>query len=84
MSTSRVVLSMVTFIFVTSLFVEGGSDIFLQFIDKKLFDELIILQTPVNLGIGLDGIPFSVLQKLKKISDESLGEDRKIVYRLNT
>jgi diaminohydroxyphosphoribosylaminopyrimidine deaminase/5-amino-6-(5-phosphoribosylamino)uracil reductase len=69
---------------ITSLLVEGGSDIFLQFIDQKLFDELIILQTPVNLGKGLDGIPFSVLQKLKKISDELLGEDRKIVYRLNT
>jgi len=45
---------------------------------------LIILQAPVKLGKGLDGIPDPFLGKLNKINDEPLGKDRKIVYRLNT
>ncbi|MCG6959060.1 bifunctional diaminohydroxyphosphoribosylaminopyrimidine deaminase/5-amino-6-(5-phosphoribosylamino)uracil reductase RibD [bacterium BMS3Abin03] len=69
---------------ITSLFVEGGSNIFSQFIDQKLFDELIILQAPVKLGKGVDGIPDSILRKLNKISDEQIGKDRKFTYRFNT
>lgn len=69
---------------ITSLFVEGGGNIFSQFVEQKLFDELIILQAPLKLGKGLNGIPASFLRKLNKINDEPLGEDRKIVYRLNT
>ncbi len=69
---------------IASLFIEGGGNIFSQFVDQKLFDELIILQASVKLGKGLNGIPDSILQKLSKITDEPLGEDRKIFYRLNT
>ena len=69
---------------ITSLFVEGGGNIFSQFIDQKLFDEVIILQAFVKLDKGLDGIPDSTLRKLNKISDEQLGDDRKFIYRLYT
>jgi len=69
---------------ITSLFVEGGSNIFSQFIDQKLFDELIILQAPLKLGKGVDGIPDSTLLKLNKIGDEQIGKDRKFTYRFNT
>ena len=69
---------------ITSLFVEGGSNIFSQFVDQKLFDELIILQAPLKLGNGVDGIPDSTLLKLNKIRDEQIGKDRKFTYRFNT
>ncbi|MBT8386236.1 MAG: dihydrofolate reductase family protein, partial [Ignavibacteria bacterium] len=66
---------------ITSLFVEGGSEVFSQFIDGNYFDELIILQAPITLGRGVNGIPTSSLDQLNKISSEKIGEDLKLVYR---
>ena len=66
---------------ITSLFVEGGADILSQFIDGNYFDEIIILQAPITLGEGVDGISTSLLSHLKEISTEKLGVDLKSVYR---
>ena len=66
---------------ITSLFVEGGRNIFSQFIDGNYFDEVIILQAPITLGKGVNGIPTSSLLHLKKISSEKIGEDLKLVYK---
>ena len=66
---------------ITSLFVEGGADIFSQFMDGNLFNEIIILQAPITLGKGVDGISISSLDHLKKISSEKIGEDLKLVYK---
>ncbi len=68
---------------ITSLFVEGGSSIFSQFIDRNYFDEFIILQAPITLGKGLNGVPTSSLHHLKKISSEKIDKDLKIVYKKN-
>jgi len=66
---------------ITSLFVEGGGNIFSQFIDGNNFDEIIILQAPINLGKGVNGVPTSSLDHLKKISSEKIGKDLKLVYK---
>jgi diaminohydroxyphosphoribosylaminopyrimidine deaminase/5-amino-6-(5-phosphoribosylamino)uracil reductase len=66
---------------ITSLFVEGGSNIFSQFIDANYFDEIIILEAPITLGKGVNGIPVSSLHHLKKISSEKIGKDLKSVYK---
>lgn len=66
---------------ITSLFVEGGSNIFSQFIDGNYFDEIIILQAPITLEKGVNGIPTSSLLHLKKISSEKIGKDIKLVYK---
>jgi len=66
---------------ITSLFVEGGADIFSQFVDGNYFDEIIILQAPISLGKGLNGIPISSLDHLIKISSEKIGKDLKLVYK---
>ncbi len=68
---------------ITSLFVEGGSSIFSQFIDRNYFDEIIILQAPITLGKGVNGVPTSSLLHLKKISSEKIGKDIKLVYKKN-
>jgi len=66
---------------ITSLFVEGGSNIFSQFIYGSYFDEIIILQAPITLGKGVNGVSISSLDHLKKISSEKIGKDLKLVYR---
>jgi diaminohydroxyphosphoribosylaminopyrimidine deaminase/5-amino-6-(5-phosphoribosylamino)uracil reductase len=66
---------------ITSLFVEGGGNIFSQFIDANYFDEIIILHAPVTLGKGVNGIPSSSLAHLRKISSEKIGNDFKYVYK---
>ena len=66
---------------ITSLFVEGGADIFSQFMDGQYFNEIIILQAPITLGKGLNGISTSSLLNLNKISSEKIGKDLKLNYR---
>ncbi len=68
---------------ITSLFVEGGSNIFSQFIEGNYFDEIIILEASITLGKGVNGIPTSSLLHLKKISSENIGDDLKLVYKKN-
>ena len=65
---------------IISVMVEGGANIFNQFIEKDLFDDIIILQAPKILG---DGIGLSNLRKIKKLplkTSQKLGEDIKLVY----
>ncbi|HLG31861.1 MAG TPA: bifunctional diaminohydroxyphosphoribosylaminopyrimidine deaminase/5-amino-6-(5-phosphoribosylamino)uracil reductase RibD [Ignavibacteriaceae bacterium] len=66
---------------ISSLFIEGGSNIFSQFITEKLFDELIILQAPVVLGKGLSAISGSVNISLNTIDTVKLGKDIKMTFR---
>jgi len=66
---------------ITSLFVEGGADSFSQFMDGQYFNEIIILQAPITLGKGLNGISTSSLLNLNKISSEKIGKDLKLVYK---
>ncbi|MBT8380116.1 MAG: bifunctional diaminohydroxyphosphoribosylaminopyrimidine deaminase/5-amino-6-(5-phosphoribosylamino)uracil reductase RibD [Ignavibacteria bacterium] len=68
---------------ITSLLVEGGADIFTQFIQKELFDELIVLQSPNILGRGIYSQNIQKLKKLELLSTSKLGEDIKLVYGKN-
>lgn len=65
---------------ISSLLVEGGSEIFSQFIMKDLFDEIIILQAPKILG---QAVGYSFNKKMKNLKLKSLsklGEDVKLIY----
>jgi len=64
---------------VSSLLVEGGRQIFSQFISQDLFDEIIILQSPKIFGKGITAFETNGTKKLKIKKTERLGEDLKIV-----
>jgi riboflavin biosynthesis pyrimidine reductase len=49
--------------------------------DGQYFNEIIILQAPITLGKGLNGISTSSLLNLNKISSEKIGKDLKLVYK---
>jgi len=66
---------------ITSLFIEGGSNIFSQFIEGNYFDEIIILQVPLTLGRGVNGIEISSLNELKKVGSDNIGKDLKLIYQ---
>ncbi len=82
---------------ITSVFVEGGAQIFNQFIEQKLFDELVILEAPILIREGIKPFPewmsrfvgspsedsrgFLLRQVLQLKSVEKLGVDEKRVYR---
>jgi len=68
---------------ITSLLVEGGQQIFSQFISQELFDEIIILQSPKILGKGISAFETNGTKKLKIKETERLGEDLKIVLVSN-
>ena len=65
---------------INSVLVEGGQEIFFQFFNHNLFDELIILQSPKILGNGLSSLDSTDLKKLHPTEIKRLGEDSKIVY----
>ena len=65
---------------ITSLLVEGGADIFTQFLEKDLFDDIIILQSPKILGRGVKSSNIKKMKNLKLITVEKLGSDIKMVY----
>ena len=77
----RLLLSKLNDLNIQSVFVEGGREIFSQFISESLFDELIILQAPIILGKGIDAFDVSLQSQLKLSSAEKIGEDQKLVYR---
>jgi len=77
----RSLLSKLNDLNIQSVFVEGGKEIFSQFISERLFDELIILQAPIILGKGVDAFDASLQSQLKLFSAEKIGEDQKLVYR---
>jgi diaminohydroxyphosphoribosylaminopyrimidine deaminase/5-amino-6-(5-phosphoribosylamino)uracil reductase len=68
---------------ITSVLVEGGRDIFTQFLEQGLYDEIIIFQTPKILGSGISAFNQKKLKKLKLIEVEKLDADVKLVYRKN-
>jgi len=65
---------------VTSVLVEGGQEIFSQFFNQKLFDELIVLQSPKILSKGISGFNSKRLNKLQLLKEDKLGNDNKLVY----
>jgi diaminohydroxyphosphoribosylaminopyrimidine deaminase / 5-amino-6-(5-phosphoribosylamino)uracil reductase len=65
---------------ITSVLVEGGQEIFSQFFNHNLFDELIILQSPKILGKGLSSLNTTQLKNLPMIETNRLGLDTKLVY----
>jgi len=66
---------------IASIFVEGGKEIFSQFINQKLFDELIILQSAKILGKGTLDFESKNSYSLKLHSVERYGDDIKSVFR---
>lgn len=65
---------------ITSVLVEGGQEIFSQFFSQKLFDEMIILQSPKILGKGLPTFTSTDLKKLHSREIKRLGNDLKFIY----
>jgi diaminohydroxyphosphoribosylaminopyrimidine deaminase/5-amino-6-(5-phosphoribosylamino)uracil reductase len=65
---------------ITSLLVEGGAGIFTQFLEKDLFDEIMILQSPKILGRGIKSSNIKKMKNLRLLSVEKLGSDIKMVY----
>ena len=68
---------------INSVLVEGGQEIFSQFFSQKLFDELIVLQSPKILEKGLRGLNRTQLKNLPLIEKNRLGQDIKLVYGRN-
>ncbi|MHB8907125.1 MAG: bifunctional diaminohydroxyphosphoribosylaminopyrimidine deaminase/5-amino-6-(5-phosphoribosylamino)uracil reductase RibD [Melioribacteraceae bacterium] len=66
---------------ISSVFVEGGSDIFSQFIRKDLIDELIILEAPIFLGKGIKAFNGEIPKNLKLELIEALPPDEKKVFK---
>jgi len=66
---------------ISSILVEGGSNIFSQFVEEKLFDELIVLQSPKLFGKGLNSVELSEQVNMELINTEHLGSDLKMVFR---
>jgi diaminohydroxyphosphoribosylaminopyrimidine deaminase / 5-amino-6-(5-phosphoribosylamino)uracil reductase len=65
---------------ITSLLVEGGADIFTQFIEEELYDEIIILEAPIILGNGVNSTNLKRLNNLQLLKSERLGNEIKLVY----
>lgn len=65
----------------SSVFVEGGQEVFSQFIKEKLFDELILLTAPIILPQGIDVFNLNEQHTLQFVSSEKLGEDVKLLFK---
>ena len=68
---------------ITSILVEGGSEIFTQFLVLNLFDDIIVLQTPKILGRGIGAFNLKKLKRIQLSEAEKIGEDIKLTYRKN-
>ena len=66
-----------------SILVEGGGDIFSQFLKEEMFDEVIIIQAPKVLGGGISIPSIKKVQNLKLLSLKKLGDDTKLIYGKN-
>jgi diaminohydroxyphosphoribosylaminopyrimidine deaminase/5-amino-6-(5-phosphoribosylamino)uracil reductase len=60
---------------ISSILVEGGQNIFSQFIENDLFDEILLFQSPDFFGSGLNSVNLSSSKKLKFKSIKKLGKD---------
>ena len=65
---------------ITSVLVEGGQNIFSQFLSQYIFDELMILLTPKILGKGIDAANLTGFKGLKLQGYKKLGEDMMLLY----
>jgi len=65
---------------ITSVLVEGGANIFTQFLNAELYDEIVILQAPIMLGNGIGSTSLSQKKNLQLLSSEKLGNDMKLVF----
>ena len=63
---------------ITSVFIEGGKELFSQFISRNLYDEIIILQSSTFFGKGLPAIEMDNTLELDLQSVEKLGKDVKL------
>lgn len=77
----HILLSKLNDLNIQSVLVEGGREIFSQFISESLFDELIILQAPIILGKGIEAFDINHQSNLKLFTAEKIGDDLKLVYR---
>ena len=66
---------------ISSVFVEGGADIFSQLIMKDLIDELIILEAPIILGGGIKAFSGEIPKNIQLESIEALPPDEKRIYK---
>lgn len=65
---------------INSILVEGGANIFTQFLNAELFDEIIVLQSPIILGKGISCSYSSRMTNLQRLSSKKLGNDTKLVF----
>lgn len=75
------VLRKISSLKINSLFVEGGGQIFAQFIEQGLFDELFVLMAPIHLGAGVDVAPADKIANLELLKETNLGEDILFHYK---
>ena len=68
---------------ITSVLVEGGRDIFTQFLEQELYDEIIVIQTPKILGKGIPAFRPKKIKNLRLTEAIRLADDLKLVYRKN-
>jgi diaminohydroxyphosphoribosylaminopyrimidine deaminase / 5-amino-6-(5-phosphoribosylamino)uracil reductase len=66
---------------ISSVLVEGGAEIFNKFQKNKLYDEIIILQSPIILGKGINDISPDSVKCLQLLSLSRLGKDIRRIYR---
>ncbi|NOG46237.1 MAG: bifunctional diaminohydroxyphosphoribosylaminopyrimidine deaminase/5-amino-6-(5-phosphoribosylamino)uracil reductase RibD [Calditrichaeota bacterium] len=66
---------------INSLLVEGGQNIFSQFVSQQLFDEIIILQAPVFFKSGTSSIQLKNDFELSIYESGILGEDNYLILR---
>ena len=69
---------------ITSLLVEGGGEIFSQFVSRELCDEVIVLKAPVELNSGIEAISIGDRNNFILSKTELLDEDLMLTYRLKT
>lgn len=68
---------------INSLLIEGGQDVFGFFINSNIFDEIILIQSPVLFGKGVDAFKLKAQQNLQLIETRVLEDDVLIRLRKN-
>ncbi len=68
---------------ISSVLVEGGKNIFSNFIENTLFDDIMLITAPKYFGKGLASVSLNKERKLNVTAMEKLGEDVKITLRKN-
>jgi diaminohydroxyphosphoribosylaminopyrimidine deaminase/5-amino-6-(5-phosphoribosylamino)uracil reductase len=65
---------------IISVLVEGGADIFTRFVENNLFDEVIMLTSPLVLGGGIPALKCEFPPILRLFEESQLGNDLKKVF----